>query len=268
MLRSLSVNRHRRGPPIVTGGVRLIVTGGVRLILTGGPPRRAPIRILRRGRRLRTPVACDSGQIGAGVVHFSTYGRVEVYRTTLIEAGSATIRWNPSRCAPRASARTDLMTSPCVQATHTTSRPCSSASRASCSRTAATARAWTCARPSPREHRGGRVLLHDLPQRFLEQDLQLATGPLAVVDLDQPIVPPRGQAPARGERFHGLLAPHERRMHDLLDGHVGEPATRCACACSRPRSSSSTPGDRPASVCAVFEVDRPWRSSTTVIGPA
>ena len=56
----------------------------------------------------------------------------------LTDAGSATSRWNWSRCMPRASASTALMTSPCDTTAYTASSP----SRAFHSRTAATAR--TC----------------------------------------------------------------------------------------------------------------------------
>ena len=55
------------------------------------------------------------------------------------------MRWNWSRCSPSASATMALITSPCVHATQTASAP----SRASQSRTAATARAAISGRLSP-----------------------------------------------------------------------------------------------------------------------
>ena len=129
-----------------------------------------------RRRRCRSPAARTAGS------------RCSV--TTETEAGSTTIRWNRSRCRPSASARIALITSPWLQASQTASGP-------------APRRPWrpTPGRPRPRgpgsgpappprpgEHRRRRVLLHHLPQRFLDQLLERPAGPVAVARLAQPVV--------------------------------------------------------------------------------
>ena len=116
------------------------------------------------------------------------------------------------------------------------------------------------------EHRGAGLLLHHRPQRLLDQVADLAAGPRAVVDLREPFVDDRFEPEGRGQRRDGALAAQQRRPHDRLDRQVADRGRRRASACSRPLSSRSTPSERPASVCAVLEVERPWRSRMTVMG--
>ena len=76
-------------------------------------------------------------------------GRNGVYRITDTEHGSTTIRWKASKCIPRASASTDLITSPWETTTQTAESPCAVATAVSCSRTASTARTCMASIDSP-----------------------------------------------------------------------------------------------------------------------
>ena len=67
------------------------------------------------------------------------------------------------------------------------------------------------------------VLLHHFPQRFLDEFLQRTPRPLPVVDLDETLLDPRLEPPIGGQRGDRLLAPQQRRMHDLLDRHPRQP---------------------------------------------
>ena len=61
----------------------------------------------------------------------------------------------------------------------------------------------------------------------------------------------------------------QRSSGEQTSARIGSSESRStsASACSRPRSSRSTPSERPASTCAVFDVERPCRSRITVMSP-
>ena len=107
------------------------------------------------------------------------------------EQGSALIRWNRSRCSPRASATIALMTSPWLHASHTASGPDSASTRALWSRIAATARAWVSRSGSPSGPGKTAALgmrLDDLPQRVLGERLEVLPRPVAVAALAETVV--------------------------------------------------------------------------------
>jgi hypothetical protein len=57
------------------------------------------------------------------------------------------------------------------------------------------------------EHRGAGLGLHHRPQRLLDQVTDLATGPVAVVHLDEPVVDDRLQTQRGGQRVQRAFAP-------------------------------------------------------------
>jgi len=103
-------------------------------------PRRLERRVRPRGTNpLRSPCS----------LYRTTNGRSGVYEMTDTEAGSTTMRWKLSRCIPSASARSALITSPWLTATHMAASPFEALIRAFQSRTASTARDCICRSDSP-----------------------------------------------------------------------------------------------------------------------
>ena len=159
----------------------------------------------------------------------------------LTDAGSATSRWNWSRCMPRASASTALMTSPCDTTAYTASSP----SRAFHSRTAATRAhlhvAHRLTALAGERHRR-RVRLDHLPQRVLGELLELLARPVAVAHLADPVVDVPGHVVAPGEHQVGRLeAALQRAGDDRRQRHRREPAGQGASPASRPASSRDDP---------------------------
>src|SRR5215218_5835761 len=180
-----------------------------------------------------------------------------------MDAGSTTIRWNWSRCRPSASARIALMTSPWLQASHTASGP----SFAFHSRTAATARAWVCASPSPSG-----------PGNTAAEGCCWTTfqsGCLARSLIARPVQSPYRASPRRSSDRSSSFRPATtaaavswQRSSGLLTTAVsgtGANLAATASACARPFSSSRTPGVHPASTPPALAVVRPWRRRITVV---
>jgi hypothetical protein len=77
------------------------------------------------------------------------------------------------------------------------------------------------------EHGGGGVRLHDRPQFLRAEVLELAAGPLAVVDLGQVRFGDRGEPAGGHERGERLLAPQQRRADDPREWHRLQTGHQC-----------------------------------------
>src|SRR3954469_18604667 len=177
------------------------------------------------------------------------------------------MRWNWSRCRPRASARIALITSPWLQASQTAFGP----SLAFHSRTAATARACVCASPSPSG-----------PGKTAADGCCCTTfqsGSLTSSLMVRPVQSPYRASPSRSSDCTSRSRPaatasavcRQRSSGLLTSAASGTLASRSATACAWacPASSSCTPGVQPARTPPVFAVVRPCRRSTTVVtGPS
>src|SRR6266487_1274327 len=178
-----------------------------------------------------------------------------------MEAGSTTMRWKPSRCTPSASATIALITSPWLHTSHSAPGPCSALTRASQSRTAATARADIAAIGSP----PGKVAADGCCWTTFH------SGSLASFLSGWPSHSPYPHSVSRSSTCgvtSGSARPRVSRQRTrglLTTAASGTPASRspAAFACSSPVSSSRT-GWCPARVPPALAVVRPCRSRMTV----
>ena len=209
-------------------------------------------RLRRRRRRPRRPSAAalalrrdQAGDVAAGVVDPHDERPGLGVADDRDRAGSTTIRWNWSRCRPSASARIALMTSPWVQASQVASGP--ELARSSRGRRR---RRGSASAPAPPlragEHRGRRVLLHDLPQRVLGQLLERPAGPVAVPALAQPVVGLDLELAAGRDGAGGLPAAVQRAGDDRGERHLASrSATACGLGSCRARRGARRASSRP-----------------------
>ena len=115
------------------------------------------------------------------------------------------------------------------------------------------------------EDRGGGVGLDDLPQRLLDQLVELAAGPVAVVALPDPLVGVHGQLRAGRQQRAPRVSWQRCSGLDTIaaSGSGGEPGGERR-GLFPPLSSSATPGVQPASTPSALAVERPWRTRITV----
>ena len=116
------------------------------------------------------------------------------------------------------------------------------------------------------EDRGAGVRLHHLPERLLDQRLELAPGPVAVAALPHAVVDVQRRAPARGPRAGARAVSRVRSSGLVTTAASGTGSSRAptASACPRPISSRWTPGVQPARTPPAFAGVRPCRTRITV----